>query len=191
MASDKKRAAWLGAHIVFVDESGFQLTPSVRKTWAPRGKTPVMRHWQRRDKVSAISGLSVSPQRRRIGLYWRLHIKNIQQSEVCEFLRHLLRHLRGHVIVIWDNLNTHGGEPIRDLCRRFPRLHLERLPAYAPELNPDEGVWDHLKDALANGRPDDLTDLIEDLVDGLYALHASQCTLRNCIHRSELPPFLP
>jgi len=189
VASDKEGAARLGAHIVFVDESGFQHTPSVRKTWARRGKTPVMRHWQRRDKVSAVSGLSVSAKRKRIGLYWRLHIKNIQQAEVCEFLRHLLRHLRGHVIVIWDNLNTHRGEPIRDLCRRSQRLHLERLPAYAPELNADDGVWDHFKDALANGRPDDLTDLIEDLVDGLYALHASQSTLRNCIHRSELPPF--
>ena len=150
-----------------------------------------MRHWQRRDKISAISGLSVSPKRRRIGLYWRLHINNIQQPEVCDFLRHFLRHLCGHVIVIWDDLNTHRAEPIRDPCRRFPRLHLERLPAYAPELNPDEGVWHHLKDALANGRPNDLTDLIEDLLDGLYALHASQPTLRNCIHRSELPPLLP
>jgi transposase len=150
-----------------------------------------MRHWQRRDKVSAISGLSVSPQRKRIGLYWRLHIKNIQQREVCEFLCHLLRHLRGHVIVIWDNLNTHGGEPVRELCRRFPRLHLERLPAYAPELNPDEGIWDHLKDVMANGCPNDLTDLIEDLLDGLYELRASHPTLRNCIHRSDLPPFLP
>ena len=191
MASDKKGAQRLGAHIVFVDESGFQLTPSVRKTWGPQGQTPVMRHWQRRDKVSAISALSVSPNLRRIGLYWRLHIKNIQQPEVCEFLRHLLRHLRGHVVVIWDNSKTHAGEPVREMCRRFPRLHLERLPPYAPELNPDEGVWDHLKDALANGRPDDLTDIIEDLLDGLYELHTCQPTLRSCVHRSDLPPFLP
>lgn len=191
MAPYQKGALRLGAHIVFVDESGFQLTPSVRKTWAPRGRTPVMQHWQRRDKVSAISGLSVSARRKRIWLYWRLSIENLRQAEVCEFLRHLLRHLRGHVIVIWDNLNTHGGEPIRQLCRRFPRLHLERLPAYAPELNPDEGIWDHLKDALANGRPDNLSDLIEDLLDGLLDLRHRQSTLRSCVHRSDLPPFLP
>ena len=191
MASDKKGAARLGAHVVFVDESGFQLTPSVRKTWAPRGQTPVVRHWQRRDKVSAISGLSVSPKRRHIGLYWRVHIKNIQQAEVCEFVRYLLRHLRRHVILVWDNTKTHRGEPIRELCRRFPRLHLERFPAYAPELNPDEGVWDHLKDALANGCPNNLTDVIEDLLDGLYSLRSSPPTLRSCIHRSELTLFLP
>jgi hypothetical protein len=151
----------------------------------------VVRHWQRRDKISAISGVSVSPKRRWIGLYWRLYLKNIQQGEVCEFIRHLLRHLRGHVIVLWDNSNTHRGEPVRRLCRRFRRLHLERFPAYAPELNPDEGIWDHLKDALANGRADDLPDLGEDLLDGLYALRSSPPTLRSCIHRSDLPPFLP
>jgi transposase len=190
MAEDKKGAARMGAHIVFVDESGFQLTPSVRKTWAPRGRTPVVRHWQRRDKVSAISAISVSPKRSRIGLYWQLHLTNIHQAEVCAFLRHLLRHLRGHVTVIWDNGNTHKGEPIRKLCGRLPRLHLERFPAYAPELNPDEGVWDHLKDTLANGCPDDLTELLADLVGALGALKDSQPTLRSCIHRSELPRCL-
>jgi transposase len=180
----------MGAHIAFVDESGFQLTPNVRRTWAPRGRTPVVRHWQRRDKVSAISAISVSAKRRRLGLYWQLHLSNIRQAEVCQFVQHLLRHLRGHVVVIWDNSNTHKGEPMRELCRRFHRLHLERFPAYAPELNPDEGVWDHLKDELANGCADDLAELLGDLVDALDDLKDSQPTLRSCIHRSELPRFL-
>lgn len=191
MAPHKKGARRLGAHIVFIDESGFQLTPCVRKTWGRRGNTPVIRHRQRREKVSAISGLSVSPKRRHMGLYWRLHKTNIKHPEVCEFLSHLLRHLRGHVIVVWDNLNTHRGKPIRELCRRFPRLHLERLPPYAPELNPDEGIWDHLKDALANGRPDDVDELAEHVLETLDTLHGLQSTLRSCVHRSELPPFLP
>jgi transposase len=180
----------MGAHIAFIDESGFQLTPSVRKTWAPRGRTPVVRHWQRRDKVSAISAITVSPKRRRIGLYWQLHRTNIHREEVCTFLGHLLRHLRAHVVVIWDNGNTHKGEPVRELCRRFRRLHLEHFPPYAPELNPDEGVWDHLKDALANGCADDTTELHADLTDALVELKDAQPTLRSCIHRSELPRFL-
>lgn len=180
----------MGAHIVFIDESGFQLTPSVRKTWAPRGQTPVFRHWQRRDKVSAISAVAVSPKRTRIGLYWQLHLTNIRQPDACAFLRHLLRHLRAHVVVIWDNGNTHKGEPIRQLCHRFHRLHLEHFPPYAPELNPDEGVWDHLKDALANGCPDDITELHADLTDALWELKDAQPTLRSCIHSSDLPPFL-
>jgi hypothetical protein len=47
--------------------------------------------------------------------------------------------------------------PIREICRRFPRLHLERLPPYAPQLNPDEAVWAYAKGRLANGRPDNIT----------------------------------
>ncbi len=96
----------------------------------------------------------MSPRRRRCGLYFLLSPKNIQHPEVCAFLRNLLRHLRGPVIVIWDNGTIHGGEAIRELQTRYPRLHLYRFPGYAPELNPDEGVWQLTKRTLANGRPD-------------------------------------
>jgi transposase len=98
-----------------------------------------------------ISGISISPRRRHLGLYFRLHLKNIQHPEVCEFLRHLLRHLRGPVLLIWDSATIHKGEAIRALCSRFPRLHLYHFPGYAPELNPDEGVWKLAKQTLATG----------------------------------------
>jgi len=89
MAAGKKNAARLGAHIVFADESGFLLIPTVRKTWAPRGHTPVVRHRYRHDRISVISGVSVAPRRRRIGLYFQAHEDNIRHDEVCAFLRHL------------------------------------------------------------------------------------------------------
>jgi transposase len=190
LAAHKKNAARLGAHIVFVDESGFLLIPPVRKTWAPRAQTPIHCHHQRHDRISVISGVSVSHRRQRTGLYYRLHRKNIQQAEVCSFVRHLLKHLRGHVIVIWDNGRIHKGEPVRALCRRFRRLHLENFPAYAPELNPDEGVWASVKQTLANGRPDEIGELSRDVVRALRDLARSQPALRACIHESDLPPFL-
>lgn len=87
MAAGKKNAARLGAHIVFVDESGFLLIPTVLKTWAPRGQTPVHRHRYRRERVSVISGISVSPKRQRLGLYYWLWLNNIGHAEVCVFLR--------------------------------------------------------------------------------------------------------
>jgi putative transposase len=59
---------------------------------------------------------------------------------VVLFLRHLLRHLPGPVIVLLDNANTHKGEPLEEIRRQHPRLRLENFPAYTPELNPDEGV---------------------------------------------------
>ncbi len=73
LAAYKKNAARLGAHLVFADESGFQLIPNVVRTWAPQGQTPIHRHRQgRRDKISVISGISVSPRRHRLALYYLL-----------------------------------------------------------------------------------------------------------------------
>jgi putative transposase len=156
MARSKKNAARLGAHLVFADESGFLLAPLVAKTWAPRGCTPILRHRRgHRDKISVISGISMSPQQHRLGLYYLLFYDNIAQEEVCVFLRELLRHLRGPVIVLLDNSSTHEGEPLQKLLRQHPRLLIEHFPSYAPELNPDEGVWSLAKRQLANGRPDE------------------------------------
>lgn len=167
------------------------LIPPVRKTWAPRGQTPVIHHWYRHDRISAISALTVSPQRRRLGMYFRLSQDNIRCDDVADFLRQVLRHLRGNVIVVWDNARIHRGQPIRDLCRRYRRLHLEPLPPYAPQLNPVEAVWSHAKGKLANGRPDDKTELHQEVFETVSALRGSQRHLRAFIHKSALPPFLP
>src|SRR6516164_3708428 len=68
-----KNAARLGAHLVFADESGFMLIPNLVRTWAPAGQTPIHRHRQgRRDKISVISGISLSPRRHRLSLYYLL-----------------------------------------------------------------------------------------------------------------------
>lgn len=180
----------MGAHLVFLDESGFLLTGTVCRTWAPRGLTPTSRYRYRHDRVSVISGLSVSARRHRVGLYYRVHAKNIQHAEVCEFLRHLLRHLRGAVILIWDRGGIHKGNPIRAFLKEHSRLRVEYFPAYAPELNPDEGVWSQTKKALANGRPDTAQELRLFVLEELGALRESQSHLRACIHKSHLPAFL-
>jgi transposase len=166
------------------------LIPNVVKTWAPRGHTPVLHHWYRRERISVISGVSVSPQRQHLGLYYQLWFDNIRQEEVCVFLQHLLRHLRGPVIVLLDNSPTHKGEPLDQLLREHPRLHLERFPSYAPQLNPDEGVWTLAKRDLANGCPQDLDALMEDLIRSIERTRTSSNRLRGCVLQSDLPPFL-
>jgi transposase len=191
LAPGKKNAARLAAHLVFVDESGFLLIPSVRKTWSPVGQTPVLHHRYRHDRISAISGISVSPKRFHCTLYCQLYEDNIQSEEVAAFLRHLLHQVHGHLIVLLDNGKAHRGEPVQELLTRTTRLHLEPFPPYAPELNPDEGVWNHLKSTLANGRPDTQEELMDVLSDEICGLAASQRLLRGCIRQSELPPFLP
>lgn len=112
------------------------LIPPVRRTWAPVGETPILHHHYRRERISVIGGLWVSPKRQRLNLHFRMHAKNIAQDEVYDFLWYLLRPLRGPVIVIWGGASIHDPRSLRDLLQRYPRLHLERLPAYAPQLNP-------------------------------------------------------
>ncbi|HET9285031.1 MAG TPA: IS630 family transposase [Candidatus Angelobacter sp.] len=181
----------MGAHIVFADESGFQLIPNLVRTWAPQGQTPVHYHRQgKREKISVISGISVSPKRQRLSLYYLLFFDNIGQEEVCCFLRELLRHLKGSVIVVLDNAPTHQGQPIKRLLQKHPRLQLEHFPSYAPELNPDEGVWSLAKRELANSCPRDLEELMEDVVRSINGIRTSANKLRGCILQSDLPCWL-
>jgi transposase len=134
-----------------------------------------------------IAGISVSPTRKRLGLFGLFFWNNIAQEEVVLFFHEVLHHLPGDVIALLDNGSIHKGDPLRNLCRRFPRLHLEYFHGYAPELNPEEGVWGLLKGKLANGRPDDL-DTLADLLQNEFSIVArSQVSLRGCIHQSGLP----
>jgi transposase len=151
----------------------------------------LIRHHFANERISVISGISMSPTRKRLGLFGIFFWDNIGQDEVVAFLRQVLRHLRGQLIALLDNSNTHRCAPLRELSRRIPRLHLEYFPSYAPDLNPDEAVWALLKGKLANGRPDDLGDLEEQLQGEFRSLAGSQSKLRGCIQQSELPFSLP
>lgn len=99
-----------------------------------------------RQKVSVIGALTISPQRRRLRLFLQWHpAANVGEDGVIDFLRDLLRHLPGHVIIIWDRLNIHRSRRVKAYAASRKRMTLELLPPYAPELNPVEGVWGNLK----------------------------------------------
>jgi transposase len=98
--------------------------------------------------------------------------------------------LPGPVIVLLDNSATHKGGLIEQLRRRHRRLHIENFPAYAPELNPDEGVWSQAKRELANSCPRDVEELVDDLLRSIEGIRSSPQKLRGCILQSELPSFL-
>lgn len=157
------------------------------KTWAPRGHTPLLRHSYKRDRISTISSLTVSPTSRRLGLYVQFHTTNITGVEVVQFLRHLLRHLRGPVVLLWDGGSIHKRTIVRDFLHRRPRLHVYPFPAYAPELNPDEFVWTKAKRALSNSAPKDLRDLQHHLRRSTQRLQRSQRLLWSCVFASGLP----
>jgi transposase len=172
----------LNAHLVFLDESGLLLAPLVRRTWAPRGETPVFyQRGRHREKVSIIGALTVSPKRRRVGLYFSLIAEfNVDAYWLVAFLTALAHHLRGPVILVWDRLNVHLSAVVRHFLERHPRFHVELLPAYAPELNPVETVWSYLKlNPLANFAPSDVRQLAR-----VAARHTRQLQRRRGLIRS-------
>ncbi len=123
---------------MFVDEAGFYQLPTAVRTYAPRGETPVLRAPLNYDHLSAISGITPAGK-----LYMRAGEDSIGGSEVVGFLRHVLREVTGKLTVVWDGLPAHWGTDVRTFLSdgAARRLHLEQLPSYAPDLNPDEGVW--------------------------------------------------
>jgi transposase len=128
--------------ILFIDESGFYPLPSVVRTDAPVGQTPILREWCTRDHLSTIS--AISPEGK---LYFQSQDSALNSEDVIAFLEHLLREVPGRMVIIWDGSPIHRSHSIKEFLANgaAQRLHLERLPAYAPELNPDEGLWQQLK----------------------------------------------
>jgi transposase len=132
---------------VLVDESGFYPLAAVATTWAPVGQTPVLVEWQTRDHLSVISG--ITPDGRSA---FQTHTTTINGELAARFLKHLQHTLGERLLVIWDGSPIHRSRAVKAvLAQAAGRIWLERLPGYAPDLNPDEGVWQHLKQVqLAN-----------------------------------------
>ena len=128
-----------------------------------------------------------------MGLYFCTYPKDfVNHERAADFLRSLLRRLRGAVIVVWDGGPMHKGDAIRAVLRDFPRLSLERLPPYTPELNPVEYLWSHLKyGALPNFVPDNVFHLNDVLRQRLHRARQSAPRLRSFFKQSGLPICIP
>src|SRR5512135_1791300 len=112
------------------------------RTYAPVGQTPVLRIPLTHDHLSAIGG--ITPEGR---IYMHMQESAYRAEQVVKFLRLLMRKISGKLLVIWDGSPIHRAKEIKAFLAAgaAKRLHLERLPGYAPELNPQEGVWNLLK----------------------------------------------
>ncbi len=125
-----------------MDQSGFYLLPTVVRTYAPIGQTPILQEQLSRDHLSVISGISLEGK-----LLMMEQERAFKGEDVVRFLRHALREIPGKLLVIWDGSPIHRGQAVKDFLASgaASRLKLEQLPGYAPDLNPDEGIWKHLK----------------------------------------------
>lgn len=155
------------------------LQPTVRRTWALKGRTPILKSYDRHDRLSAISAITISPQRRRLGLYFDILDHNVKADDFEAFADHLLRRVRRPIILVIDRYSVHRSAVKRLQARHGKRLQVEWLPAYAPELNPDEQVWNHTKYAdLANFVPDDALHLGRSVARSLRKTRGQQSLLR-------------
>jgi transposase len=110
------------------------------RTWAPRGQTPVLQYHFTWKVLSVAAGITWW------NFYFRLYHRTIRAAEVADFLGHLLRHLPGKLLVVWDGLPAHRGRTVKQfIAAHKGRLAVEQLPAYAPELNPVEYIWGYWK----------------------------------------------
>jgi len=163
------------------------LIPTRRRTWGPQGHTPIVRYSYRHDRISAIAAITVASKRARMGLYVQFRQDNFKAPQVAKFLRRLLRHLRGHVILIWDGGSIHKGPHIREVQDAYPRLHLERFPAYAPELNPAEQVWNDFKRHTGNSILHEKQDIRLNLHGSTRRVRRAPGKLRSFVLASDLP----
>jgi transposase len=177
------------AYLVFLDESGYMLTPTLRRTWALRGSKPVHDGWDRRDRLSAISCLTVSPKACRMNLYFWLLPHNVHGEDVVEFLRELKQTLRAPLTVLWDGGPVHSKcGAVKAFLANHPEVVAETIPAYAPELNPDEHVWGWSKyGRLANLAADNTDQLAENVIDELLHLKKRPDLLASFVRKTELP----
>jgi transposase len=180
-----------GAHVVFLDESGFQLNPSVRRTLAPRGETPVLRTPDCRDRISAISCVTLSPVMARPGLYFHLLPTNatVKAPQVVAFLDDLRRRLRGPFTVVWDGHGIHSkARLVKAWLAGHPEVVAETLPPYSPTLNPDEWVWAWTKyGKLANLAAEDDEVLRDHVLDALIEAKSTPHILSSFFQGTELP----
>lgn len=161
-----KRSRERHATMVFVDEAGYRMLPSVKKQWARRGQTPVLTHRCRHhEKVRVIGGISFPPHVQAGDSTPQTHLQfypggNVDQARVAAFVRQLVKQIPGNLTLIWDNLQAHRGKFVQRTLADHPQVEVYPLPAYAPDLNPIEGLWCHSKHhTLANAAATDLDQL--------------------------------
>jgi putative transposase len=166
------------------------MMPVLRRTWAPCGSTPTLAVRARsHEKVSGIGALIVSPRRRQLTLALALYPRlNIRGPPVLRFLRHLARHVRGPVILVWDRGNPHKHHLVRAWLATHPRVHIVWFPPYAPELNPVELLWGYLKyGRLANFAPDAVEEIPPEVHRELRRLRRRPTLLRSFFRHAALP----
>jgi hypothetical protein len=173
VAPDQKGARAESAWLVFFDESGISLIPPVRRTWSKRGHTPILRHryhWKRASMAAALGYRDRGSGAMQARLCFHLQPDSYDTDSLIKVLEQLKGFYAGQqVVLLWDGLSAHWSHRMRaHLDAEQDWLTVERLPAYAPELNPVEFLWANLKDGeLANFAGDTVAEVADQAQHGI------------------------
>jgi len=184
-----KDADQRGAHLIFIDESGFLLSPNIRRTFAPRGKTPIIKASNPHGRISAIGAVTISPKQKRPYFYYNLlsNNANFRSDSVIQFVNKIQRRISGPITILWDAIPIHCSTPVNQYLEHDDQIVIEQFNSYAPELNPVDKVWLYLKfDCLPNYVPLTVDDPRIRLTDELDKLKNEQHVLASCVRRSGL-----
>ncbi len=177
LAGTKKKARRRKAWILFQDESGVSQRPSIRRTWAPKGKTPILIHAFNWSKLSVCAAIGYRWDGSRSRVFFQTREGSYNSQSLIAFLEDLKRDLRGQkAILVWDGLPAHKSRAMKEyLLREQHWLTVERLPGYAPDLNPVEMLWGNIKgQELANRCAEDLAELDSAVRGGMERVRKSR-----------------
>lgn len=177
------------AYLTFIDESGFMLSPIVHRTYAPRGKTPVIKTSDPHGRISVAGAITVSPIRKHLGFlcYLLSDNANFHGDSIVQFLNEICHRMSGPIILLWDGVSIHSSKPVEEFLERHPRVAVEEFPAHASELNPVDKVWLYTKyDRLSNYAPATLDELRRRLIQEFLALEHKSNVLTWCIMETGL-----
>jgi transposase len=177
------------AYLAFVDESGFMLAPTLRRTYAPSGHAPVEKVTDPHARISVIGAITLTPEYRGVDLTFDLSADNanFNGQSIAAFLRVLHERVKHPITVIWDSVGIHLSQPVADYLSRNGNIVSETFPPNASELNPADGVWSYIKyGRLPNYTPFDLTELRRTVTTELKRLQRQPHLLRAFIRRTKL-----
>jgi transposase len=170
-----------------MDESGFSLVSPLKRTWAPCGKTPVVRtSLNHHKRLNLLGAVLVSYRKKPVRLAIRSYTCTLSGLQVIAFLKQLLRTISGEIILVWDNHPIHLRKLVETFIEQEPRLHVKWFPTCAPELNPAEFIWTQLKEHTASTAPFDVSELRRNILTGVAKIRSSQSRLQYCLSASDL-----
>jgi transposase len=177
------------AYLAFIDESGFMLAPTLRRTYAPSGHAPVEKVTDPHARISVIGAITLTPEYHGVNFTFDLPADNanFNGQSIAAFLRLLHERVKHPVTVIWDSVGIHLSQPVADYLSRNGSIISETFPPNASELNPTDGVWSHIKyGRLPNYTPFDLAELRKSVTTELKRLQRQPHLLHAFIRRTKL-----